>query len=1011
METLLSNLAAATRRRRRGALGWSAAALPAVATLTLVGWEALVGPVSAWRPLGYAAVVAAGVVASAALLRRWHAEPTEGEIARRIDRLFPQTRGGVGGLDRPATSPLGRARDAAVREWLAARDPERLGSVVGGEEARAVRHRRTLAAGLAALAVLGTLAAPGPAGRLAAAFRSPPSVWQKPAGAWEILPGDVRLKAGATVAGRARFRGPPLDAELVLERRPEGGTWRTESLGPGPSGDWRWPGVAADSEYRLRYGPYTSPVHRITVAVPLAVLELEARGPDGRWSALAGRTVPGGTPLEMRGESSLSLGSARLVQGNRPGLPLEIRGRAFSGTVVPAVGAARVVVEDPSGSRAASEPFQVAAPGAFWVDLLMPAEDPALLTAVRAWVEARAVSSAGLTRVRWETADGRAGDLGSPGGSRDTTLSRAVPLAENAAPGETLRFRVVAADAAGRTAATGWRRAVVADRGRLAEQARQGREAAAQRMEAAITAAREERSGDQPGEPGADERLRQAADSLAASLERTLADPGLRPELAERLAAYRDLLDGAARARLAPPPGAPPEAGAQAAARAEVLEAVRRGLAEVDSLLAVLAGADSLARLADAERELAGRAREASPEELASEIRPRQDELAESARTAAGALPDSMEAGIEGALERASEGVRSGDPAAAAQSQEKAAASLSRAADDARASVDEDLEERARRRAALDRAGGEVLFLADRQQELLDRIGAAGAAAQADRVARQRVVTGGLERALGRLVESMGGVPAAADLAEALAEAVYLTRIAEARIAGAPGALLPDAATSAAGAAADALARLARSLLLPPGGSASAAGSGEAEGTGSSPAAAAAELQALAEAQRALADALQPGATGAGGSPEGAADQRDVGRRLEELRDALIQAGIDPSAVRSLRESVEAVAGRIERGLPGARLESELRSLSRRFEELGRRVEESASERRRSRTAGPFLPLDPPPLPRRATASRLDPEAALAPWRDALPPPAVETGRAYLERLAEEGVREPEASP
>lgn len=74
-------------------------------------------------------------------------------------------------------------------------------------------------------------------------------------------------------------------------------------------------------------------------------------------------------------------------------------------------------------------------------------------------------------------------------------------------------------------------------------------------------------------------------------------------------------------------------------------------------------------------------------------------------------------------------------------------------------------------------------------------------------------------------------------------------------------------------------------------------------------------------------------------------------------------------------------------------------------------VEESASERRRSRTAGPFLPLDPPPVPRRATASRLDPEAALAPWRDALPPPAVETGRAYLERLAEEGVREPETSP
>jgi hypothetical protein len=89
-------------------------------------------------------------------------------------------------------------------------------------------------------------------------------------------------------------------------------------------------------------------------------------------------------------------------------------------------------------------------------------------------------------------------------------------------------------------------------------------------------------------------------------------------------------------------------------------------------------------------------------------------------------------------------------------------------------------------------------------------------------------------------------------------------------------------------------------------------------------------------------------------------------------------------------------------------MESDLRSLSRRFADLGRMVERSASERRKSRPAGPFLPLDPPPLPRRATAGRLDPEAALAPWRDALPPASVETGRAYLERLADEGVREPE---
>ncbi|HET6340974.1 MAG TPA: hypothetical protein VFG78_02190, partial [Gemmatimonadota bacterium] len=450
----------ATRRRRQGALGWTALALVPAAALALVAWEGVVGPASAWRPLGYVLVVAVAGAALAVLARRWGETPTRGEIALRIDRFFPQTRGGVAELDRPAGSGLGRARHAQVRAWLVARDPERVEFVVGGEERRAVRGRRALAIALALLTVLGILAAPGPAARLGAALRSPRSVWHRPSGTWEIVPGDAEVAAGASVHGRARFEGPSVDAELVVERRPRAGAWFVESLGRGPAGEWRWTGVSADSEYRLRYGPFASPIHRLTVAIPLAVLRLDARGQDGRWSPLAGRTVPGGARLELRGESSRSLESARLELGGSRAFDLEARGRFFSGAVRPAVGTGRIVVEDASGAHAASEPFQVAAPGAFWVDLLLPADDPALLTAVRAWVEARAVSSAGLTAVRWEAGDGRAGDLGGPGGSRDTILSRPVALAEDAAPGETLRFRVVATDAAGRRAATDWRTAV-----------------------------------------------------------------------------------------------------------------------------------------------------------------------------------------------------------------------------------------------------------------------------------------------------------------------------------------------------------------------------------------------------------------------------------------------------------------------------------------------------------------------------------------------------------------------
>ncbi|MFN2384653.1 MAG: hypothetical protein ABR559_10420, partial [Gemmatimonadota bacterium] len=66
-----------------------------------------------------------------------------------------------------------------------------------------------------------------------------------------------------------------------------------------------------------------------------------------------------------------------------------------------------------------------------------------------------------------------------------------------------------------------------------------------------------------------------------------------------------------------------------------------------------------------------------------------------------------------------------------------------------------------------------------------------------------------------------------------------------------------------------------------------------------------------------------------------------------------------------------------------------------------------ASERRSAEAARGFLPATPPPLPPRASAARLDPAAQLAPWETALPRAALEPARAYLERLAAEGVRKP----
>lgn len=1013
MENELLTLAAAARRRRRRALAWTAAGLVPAVAITLIGWEGLVGPLSAWRPVGYGAALASLLVAATVLLRRQGAAPTVTEVARRVDRLFPQTRGGVAELAESAKGSLAVERRAATRAWLARRGAARLDAAVGEEERRSARQRRGVALGLAGLAALASLGSPGSAHRVTAAVVSPASVWRIPAGTWRITPGDVEIEPGATVAGAARFAGPAVDGPLILERRFPGGAWSPETLGPGPARGWRWVGIVDDTEYRLRLGPFDSPVHRVSVRAPLGIVRLEGRGTGGVWGALAGRTVPGGRPLELEGEASRPLAAAILEVGEAARLDLEVDGASFRGTVVPPPGFARVWVRDAAGAVASGEGFRVAAEAAPWVDLLLPEEDPTLLTAVRAWLEARAGSAAGLADVRWQTGDGGSGSLGDPSGSRDTTLSGAVPLALDAAPGETLRYRVVALDVEGRRAASPWRTAIVADASRLADDARRERQAAADRLTEAIAqlgGEEERRAGgeDPPGRADPDDRLRRAADSLASALDRALGDPDLPAGVAERIDGYRRLLEGASRAQLAPPPGgADPRVAA--ASRGSVLEAIRRGLAEVDSLLAVQAGADSLGRLADVEAGLAERSRRASADELTDEIAARQDALAESARRAAAQLPERLEEPVDAALEGAAEGVRSGDPATAARGQADAASVLALVARQAEASLAADAAEQARMRAALERTGGQVLFLAEREQELVERMEAGtGPAGLADRAARQRVVTGGLERALTTLVETIGGLPAAADLAERLTEAVYLTRVAEDRVA-APAAPGADPAPAAAAAAADALARLARSLLLPAGGGQAASGAGQGSESGGS-AAAAAELEALAEAERSLADALAPG-PGEGGNPDAAARQREIGERLAELARELIEAGIDPAALGALEEAVAGVAGRLERGLPGARMESELRTLSRRFADLGRMVDRSAGERRRSRTAGTFLPEHPPELPRRVTAPRLDPEAAFAPWREALPLEALEPGRAYLERLAGEGVRHPEAGP
>jgi hypothetical protein len=394
---------------------------------------------------------------------------------------------------------------------------------------------------------------------------------------------------------------------------------------------------------------------------------------------------------------------------------------------------------------------------------------------------------------------------------------------------------------------------------------------------------------------------------------------------------------------------------------------------------------------------------------LSAEIEPRQAEIDAAASAAAETLPDSLRTPVEAALENVDAQIAERDPAALANAQEQASEAFQTAAGQARAEVDRAAGAAATRRIAIDRAGAEVLFLARRQRELAEAMvrPPTSAGEHAARVARQAVVGLGLETALGALVEAIGGRPAGVELATRLAQAVFSVRYAGEAVAAPPGQGRGNAQVQAATEdAATALMLLARAFLLPD----NEGATGGAEGAAGSSGQVARQLESMAQAERSLADALGSSDEPVGGNPEAAAAQREVGRELDEISAELLEMGIDVRTVQGLETAVEELARQLERGVPGARTETDLRALARRLGDVGRMVELETTDRRRAEAARVFVPEAPPPLPSRAGAQHLDPEAALAPWRSLLPRSALDSVRAYLESLAEAGVRSPSGS-
>lgn len=1007
-EVVFRELCAAARGRRHQRQGWTSAAVAAAFVFALLAWETVIGPAGVLRWLGYLAVTIGALAAGWRFVHGWRGAGIDrADIVAELGRLFPQTRGTLEALlDDPRTG-LAAARQRSAAAWLGHRGSPRLDRALAYADRSGIARWRRLALGMIAFAALTAISQPTAASRLAGALQRPQQVWRSPTVEWTVLPGHVDVVYGAPVAGRATIVGPPTRGPLLLETRPPASAWRAETLALGPTGSWHWSEITGPFEYRVRLGPFTSPTYRVTVRVPVAMVRVDARFEGEAWAPLSGRTVPAGETLEIRGAASERIEAAWVQWSDGDETPLEIEEATFIGQVKLAAGEARVVARTPSGDETSPTPFTVIGTGYVFVELLQPNDDPTVLGSAGVWLEVRAGAGGGLGELRWETDDGRGASIGDVGGARDTTLVAIARLGAERAPGDSFRFRIVARPNRGGPAATEWRTAVMASQVALSADVAADRAAAGREIDRALEAAeRQVRGEGSTSEGNLDARLRAAADSLAQTLDRTLADPGLHPGLAERLAAYRRLLEGTSQADLTPQPGLPNEPDAELSARASMLQAIRQGLAETEALIQLSLTADTLAGLARSEDDLASDTRGTDPDRLSAEIEPRQAEIDSAASGAAETLPDSLRTPVEAALENVDAQIAERDPAALANAQEQAAEALQSAASRARAEVDRAAGAAAARRIAIDRAGAEVLFLAQRQRELAEAMvrPPTGAGEHAARVARQAVVGRGLETALGALVEAIGGRPAGVELATRLAQAVFSVRYAGEAVGAPPNQGLGNAQVQTATEdAATALMLLARAFLLPE----NEGATGGAEGVAGSSGQVARRLESMAQAERSLADALGSSDEPLGGNPEAAAAQREVGRQLDEIAAELLEMGIDVRTVQGLETAVEELARQLERGVPGARAETDLRAMARRLGDVGRMVEQETTGRRRAEAARVFVPEAPPPLPSRTSAQRLDPEAALAPWRSVLPRSALDAVRAYLESLADAGVRSP----
>jgi len=229
----------------------------------------------------------------------------------------------------------------------------------------------------------------------------------------DVVPGDARVKQGATLSIEARLAGnsAPVATRLEIER---GSTWRSSEMAADALGHFRAavPAIAADFRYRVVAGTIASPFYRVSVSSPPRVARIDVDYVYPATLGLAPRTetdagdvyAPTGTAVRLRIHTEHPVAKGRLTLSGGGSIPLAAIStmELNASMTISADGSYRVRLVDRAGldNDAGTEYFiRVVDDRPPDVHIVRPASDRQVTALEEVDVEAQADDDYGLERV------------------------------------------------------------------------------------------------------------------------------------------------------------------------------------------------------------------------------------------------------------------------------------------------------------------------------------------------------------------------------------------------------------------------------------------------------------------------------------------------------------------------------------------------------------------------------------------------------------------------------------